>query len=104
MFETKAVLASEYQSGDIIGIRFSLFFNVKVCCVFSLESPHRGTFTEIMRLPKEEPIRRGIFLRNTDLRTFNKLPVYTGWRPVMAVFYYTFVSCNRNIVSSDSTV
>ena len=27
----------------------------------------------------------------------------TGWRPVMAVFYYTFISCNRNIVSSDST-
>ena len=27
----------------------------------------------------------------------------TGWRPVMAVFYYTFISSNRNIVSSDST-
>ena len=21
---------------------FSIFFNMKVCCVFSLESPHRG--------------------------------------------------------------
>ena len=21
---------------------FSFFFNIKVCCVFSLESPHRG--------------------------------------------------------------
>ena len=21
---------------------FSIFFNIKVCCVFSLESPHRG--------------------------------------------------------------
>ena len=29
------------RSGDIIGISFSIFFNVKVCCVFSLESPHR---------------------------------------------------------------
>ena len=28
---------------------------------------------------------------------------HTGWRPVMAVFYYTFISGNRNIVSSDST-
>ena len=28
---------------------------------------------------------------------------YTGRRPVMAVFYYSFISCNRNIVSSDST-
>ena len=26
----------------------------------------------------------------------------TGGRPVMAVFYYTFISCNQNIVSSDS--
>ena len=23
---------------------FSIFFNIKVCCVFSLESPHRGDF------------------------------------------------------------
>ena len=25
---------------------FSIFFNVKVCCVFSLESPHRGDSNE----------------------------------------------------------
>ena len=25
---------------------FSIFFNMKVCCVFSLESPHRGDFNE----------------------------------------------------------
>ena len=29
----------------IIGI-FSIFFNVKVCCVFSLESPHQGDSNE----------------------------------------------------------
>ena len=28
---------------------------------------------------------------------------YAGRRPVMAAFYYTFISCNRNIVSRDST-
>ena len=25
---------------------FSIFFNMKVCCVFSLESPHRGNSNE----------------------------------------------------------
>ena len=30
------------KSGGIIGIYFSIFFNMKVYCVFSLESPHRG--------------------------------------------------------------
>ena len=25
---------------------FSSFFNMKVCCVFSLELPHRGDFNE----------------------------------------------------------
>ena len=25
---------------------FSIFFNLKVCCVFSLESPHRGDSNE----------------------------------------------------------
>ena len=25
---------------------FSIFFNMKVCCVFSVESPHRGDSNE----------------------------------------------------------
>ena len=25
---------------------FSIFFNIKICCVFSLESPHRGDSNE----------------------------------------------------------
>ena len=25
---------------------FSVFFNMKICCVFSLDSPHRGDFNE----------------------------------------------------------
>ena len=29
------------KSGSILGNNFD-FFNMKVCCVFSLESPHRG--------------------------------------------------------------
>ena len=34
------------KSGDMIGIVFSSFSNMKVCCVFSLESPHRGVSYE----------------------------------------------------------
>ena len=30
----------------IIGISFQYSFNVKVCCVFSLESPHGGDSNE----------------------------------------------------------
>ena len=29
-------------SGGIIGIPFSIFFNMRICCVFLLELPHRG--------------------------------------------------------------
>ena len=34
------------RSGDIIGISFRFFFNMKVCCVFTLESLHRGDYNE----------------------------------------------------------
>ena len=30
------------RSGGIIGISFRFFFNMTVCCVSTLESPHRG--------------------------------------------------------------
>ena len=33
------------RSGGFIGIS-SIFFDMKVCCVFSLESPHRGDSNE----------------------------------------------------------
>ena len=50
MFETGAVRANEVNhtamSGDIIGIFFSIFFNMKVFGVFSLESPHGGDSKE----------------------------------------------------------
>ena len=29
------------KSGGLIGVSL-IFFNMKVCCVFTLESPHRG--------------------------------------------------------------
>ena len=34
------------RSGGIIGLLFSMFLNVKVCCVFSLELPRRGESNE----------------------------------------------------------
>ena len=30
--------------------------------------------------------------------------ISTGWRPVVAVFYYIFISCIRNKLSSDSMI
>ena len=30
---------------------FSMFFNKKVCCVFSVESPHRGDSNETHNIP-----------------------------------------------------
>ena len=35
------------RSGGIIGIIFS----IKVCCVLSLESPHRGDSNKILNIP-----------------------------------------------------
>ena len=50
MFETGVVRANEYLSErQVRGHNrdiFSIFFDVKVCCVFSLESPHRGDSNE----------------------------------------------------------
>ena len=34
------------RSGGIIGIFFSIFFNMKECCMFSLELPHGGDSNE----------------------------------------------------------
>ena len=34
------------DQGGMIGISFRVFFFMKVCCVFSLESPHRGDSNE----------------------------------------------------------
>ena len=34
------------RSGGIIEISFRFFFNMKVCCVLPLESPHRGNSNE----------------------------------------------------------
>ena len=49
MFETGVVRANEVnhsaRSSGIIGY-FSMFFNMKVGCVFSLELPHRGDSNE----------------------------------------------------------
>ena len=46
MFETGVVQGNEVnhssRSAGIIGIFFSVFFTMKVYCVFSLELPHPG--------------------------------------------------------------
>ena len=37
------------RSGGKIGISFSIFFNINVFCVFSLETPHRGDSNEYIQ-------------------------------------------------------
>ena len=37
------------RSGGLTEIFFFIFFNMKVCCVFSLESPHRGDSNEYIQ-------------------------------------------------------
>ena len=62
---------------------FSIFFNIEVCCVFSLESPHRGNSNKntqytifsikkkiILNYPKSVPM--GFFPR--DSRMSSKQP------------------------------
>ena len=34
------------RSAGIVRIFFSIFFNIKLCCVLSLKSPHRGDSSE----------------------------------------------------------
>ena len=71
------------RSGDIIGIPFSIFLNIKVCCVFLLESPHRGDSNEYTQyttfnikkkitLNYPQSAAMGFFLR--DSRTSSKQP------------------------------
>ena len=45
LFELASVNHSA-RSGGIIGIIFPIFFNAKICCVFSFESPRRGDSNE----------------------------------------------------------
>ena len=60
-FEIMSV-AHSTRSGGITGIFFFIFFNMKVCCVFSLELPHRGdsdkkTQNTIFNLQKENHLK-----------------------------------------------
>ena len=65
MFETGVVRVNECQSERQVMRRnryiFSIFYNMKVCCVFSLESLHQGdsygyTQYTIFNINKENPI------------------------------------------------
>ena len=53
MFETGVVLVNDSKysarTESIKGVIFSSFSNIKVCRVFSLESPHRGDSNEYIQ-------------------------------------------------------
>ena len=66
MFKTGVVLANECfnqsaKSGGIIGIFISSFFNLKVCCVFSLELPQKETQPNLSQI-----CSYGIFFQGTQ--------------------------------------
>ena len=87
MFETGVVRANECKSKGQVRRHnrdiFSISFNMKVCCVFSLESPHRGDSNEYTQytnfkikknitLIYPKSAATGYFPR--DLRTSSKQP------------------------------
>ena len=64
---------------------FLIFLNMKVCCVFSLESPHRGDSNEytqytIFNMNKKntlnypKSVAMGFFPRDSRTRTSSKQP------------------------------
>ena len=62
------------RPGGIIGISFRFFFNMKVCCVFSLESPHRGDSNEytqytIFNMKRKIALN---YLKSAAMRFFSK--------------------------------
>ena len=83
MFETGVVRANEInhsaRSGGIIGIIFKIFFNMKVCCVFSLESPHRGDSND--------------YTQHTNINMIKKLTL--NYSKYSNVFSYWNVSVNE---------
>ena len=55
------------RSGGIIGIFFFIFFSMKVCCVFSLELPHRGNSAEYT----QHTVMNTIYQRKSSLFVLN---------------------------------
>ena len=43
---------------------FSIFFNIAVCCVFALESPHRGDSNEYTQHPIFNKKKKKIILKD----------------------------------------
>ena len=48
---------------------FSIFFNMKVCCVFSVESPHRGNSNEYTQSGLEKSSVLPVLDRFLSLKT-----------------------------------
>ena len=87
MFETGVVqdneCCSKYQVRKHNRDIFSITFNMKVCCVFSLELPHRGNsnentkhtiFNRKKKIPLNYPKYAAIRFFPRDLRTSSKEP------------------------------
>ena len=71
------------RSGGLIWISFRIFFNMKVCCVFSSESPHQGDSNEYTqytifntkkKIALNYPKSAAVFFSPRDSRTSSKQP------------------------------
>ena len=67
-------------------IFLSIFFNIKVCCVFSLESPHRGDSNEY--------IKHNIFNINTKIS--RNYPKYNN----VCCFWIFFLGTQERVQNS----
>ena len=72
------------RSESIIGISFRFFFTMEVCCVVSLESPHRGDSNEYTqytilnikrKIAQSYPKSAAMRFSPRDSRTSSKQPL-----------------------------
>ena len=102
------LIIAPYQEAYNRGI-FSIFFNVKVCCVFSLESPHRGDSNEftqhtIINIKRKSPeimpntIMCGAMGLVRDTRTSSNSRGKRGTE----VHYITLIIIRKNSLSQSS--
>ena len=85
-------------------ISFSIFYNMKVCCVFSLESPHRGTIYLFQNVKENhlklfQICRYGIFFQGTQ----NELETAIGNEPSVFEPLKVYCTC-LSVVNIERTL
>ena len=76
---------------------FLIFFNMKVCCVFSLESPHRGDSNEFTQYIIFNMIKKNTlnYPKSAAMGFFSRDSIMSSKQPSVfesLKFYYIFIS------------